>query len=129
MNATTMTVPRAAMRPGLDKVAGMLLLGFAASLQLSIALAHILLAATLVAWVAMLVRDRTRPAAPALFVPLATYGALTLLASVFSLDPAASFVDSKQLLLFLIIPAVYDIARGQRASTVVDVIISVGAAS
>jgi O-antigen ligase len=129
MNATTMTVPRTAMRPGLDKVAGVLLLGFAASLQLSIALAHILLAATLVAWVAMLVRDRTRPAAPALFVPLAAYGALTLVASVFSLDPAASFVDSKQLLLFLIIPAVYDIARGQRAATVVDVIVSVGAAS
>jgi putative inorganic carbon (HCO3(-)) transporter len=129
MNATTMSVPRTAMRPGLDKVAGALLLGFAASLQVSIALAHALLAATLVAWAAMLVRDRTRPAAPAMFVPLLAYAALTLVASAFSLDPLASIIDSKQLLLFLIIPAVYDIARGQRAVTVIDVLVTVGAAS
>src|SRR4029450_1381159 len=49
--------------------------------------------------------------------------------SAFSVDPAASLVDSKQLVLFAIVPAVYDIARGQRAAQVVDVIVTVGAAS
>jgi O-antigen ligase len=37
-------------------------------------------------------------------------------------------VDSKQLVLFLIVPMVYDVARGTRASVVVQWIISVGAA-
>jgi hypothetical protein len=38
-------------------------------------------------------------------------------------------VDSKQLVLFLIVPAVYRLARGQRARTVANVIVSVGAAA
>src|SRR4030095_8672863 len=54
---------------------------------------------------------------------------LTLVSSVLSIDPAASLIDSRQLLLFAIVPAVYDVARGERASTVIDVILSVGAAS
>jgi O-antigen ligase len=48
---------------------------------------------------------------------------------VFSVDPTTSLIDSKQLVLFALVPAVYDIARGRRSSTVVDVIVSVGAAS
>jgi O-antigen ligase len=57
------------------------------------------------------------------------YAAVTVLISAFSLDPSTSIVDDKQLLLFVIVPAVYQIARGERASLVVDVIVSVGAAS
>jgi O-antigen ligase len=123
----SMTQPRSAT--GLDRVAVGSLFAFAASLQVSIALANICLVATLLAWVAMLARDRTRPSAPAFFTPLLAYAAITLTSSLFSLDVTESLIDSKQLLLFLIVPAVYDIARRQRASTVVDVIISVGAAS
>jgi O-antigen ligase len=62
-------------------------------------------------------------------VPLLVYAGITLLAAAFSVDPVTSFVDSKQLLLFAIVPAVYDLARGRRAATVVDVIVTVGAAS
>ena len=124
-----MTAPHTRTTPGLDRLAVALLLGFVASLQLSIALAHVLLAATLVAWAAMLVRDRIRPAAPAFFLPLLAYAGMTLVASAFSIDPLTSLVDSKQLLLFAIVPAVYDLARGPRAATVVDVIVTVGAAS
>ena len=40
-----------------------------------------------------------------------------------------SFADDKQLVLFAVVPAVYDLARGKRASTVIDVIVTVGAAS
>ena len=129
MNAVTMSVSETRTAPGLERVTVALLLGFVASLQLSIAVAQILLAATFVCWIAMLVRDRTLPSAPASFLPLAAYAAVTLVASALSVDPMASLIDSRQLLLLAVIPAVYDIARGRRASMVVDVIVTVGAAS
>ena len=129
MSATTVSMASPRTAPPLDRVAAALLLGFVASLQVSIALANVLLAATLVAWVAALVRDRTRPAAPAFFVPLLAYAAVTLVAAAFSIDPAESLIDSKQLLLLAVVPLVYDLARGRRATTAIDVIITVGAAS
>ncbi len=128
-NATTMTVPHTRTTPGLDRVAIALLLGFVASLQVSIALANVLLAGTLMTWAAMLVRDRVRPSAPAFLIPLLAYGAMTLVSAAFSVDPLTSVIDSKQLVLFAVVPAVYDLARGRRAATVVDVIVTVGAAS
>ena len=114
---------------GLDRAALGLLLGFVAALQVSIAVAQVLLTAALACWVVMLARDRERPEAPRFYVPLLAYAAMTLVASVFSVDPVESLIDSKQLVLFLIVPLVYQLARGSRASTVVDVIGSVGAVS
>ena len=124
-----MSVPDTRTAPGLERVTVALLLGFVASLQVSIALAQTLLWAMLGCWMLLRIQERTRPAAPWFFVPLLAYGGLTLVSSAFSLDPWASFIDSRQLLLFAIVPAVYDLARGERAATVVDVILSVGAAS
>lgn len=126
-NTASLVVPRSAT--SLDRIGLGLLLAFVASLQISIAAANILLAATLVVWAATLARANTRPSWPPFFPMLAAYAGMTLVASAFSLDPAASFVDSKQLLLFLVVPAVYDLARGERATTVVDVIVTIGAAS
>jgi O-antigen ligase len=128
MTTTTMT---AIARPafGLEKAALWLLLAFVAALQLSIAAAGILLTASLAAWVALLVRDRARPAAPVFMFPLAAYAAATLVSAAFSLDPTASIVDSKQLVLLLIVPMVYHVARGESANLVVDVILGVGAIS
>ena len=82
-----------------------------------------------VCWAALLIQDKRRPAAPAFFLPLAAYGAMTLVSSLFSSDRTTSLVDSKQLVLLAIVPAVYEIARGKRAAIVIDVIVSVGAAS
>jgi O-antigen ligase len=107
----------------------MLLLAFVASLHISIAAANILLSATALGWIVMMVRDRARLAAPAFFLPLVIYAVATLISSAFSSDRVTSFVDDKQLVLFAIVPLVYSIARGRRASLVVDVIVSVGAAS
>jgi O-antigen ligase len=128
---TTVTVSAAAPRAEhtLDRVSMALLLGFVAALQISIALSNILLTAVLIVWAARLVQDRVRPAAPAFFWPLLAYAGATLVSSFFSVDPRASFVDDRQLLLLLIVPAVYDIARGQRATSVVEIILSVGAVS
>ena len=129
MNAMTMVADGTRVAPRLDRVTTALLLGFVAALQVSIALAHILLTAMLLSWALVRARERARPSAPAFLLPLAVYAALTLVSSLFSVDPTASLVDSKQLVLLAIVPAVYDIARGPRAATVLDVIISVGAAS
>ena len=126
----TTTMPAIA-RPafGLDNAALWLLLAFVAALQLSIAAAGILLTAALAGWVALLVRDGARPTAPAFMLPLAVYAGATLVSAAFSLDPAASIVDSKQLVLLLIVPMVYYVARGDAANQVVDVILAVGAIS
>ena len=125
--AMSMTHPRTA--PGLERATVALLLCFVASLQISIAAANILLALMMVCWVAQIVQEKTLPAVPRFFWPLAAYGAVTLVVSAFSLDPRTSLIDDKQLVLFVIVPAVYQIARGERAALVVDVIVSVGAAS
>jgi O-antigen ligase len=103
------------------------LIGFVAALQISIVAAQALLAVVLLCWLAMLASGRARFAAPPFFRPLMVYAVFTMAATVFSVDPRASFVDDKQLLLFLIVPAVHEIARGPRARMVVHVVITVGA--
>ena len=60
---------------------------------------------------------------------LAAYGVATVFSALNSVDPTASLVDCKQLVLFLIVPVVYRFARGSRALTFATVIISVGALS
>jgi O-antigen ligase len=129
MTATTIGLQKAHTAPGLDRLTTLLLLGFVASVQISIAAANVLLALLLLCWVISLVRDRTMPKAPAFFMALVAYAGVTLVSAAFSGDPLAGVVDSRQLLLFLIVPAVYDVARGSRAATVTDVIITVGAAA
>ncbi|HOG30506.1 MAG TPA: O-antigen ligase family protein [Vicinamibacterales bacterium] len=113
----------------LERAALWLLYGTVAALQVSIAAAQTLLALMLVAWIAMLTQGRARPGAPPFFRALAVYAVFTLAATVFSVEPLTSLVDDKQLLLLLTVPAVYEIARGGRARTVLAVIITAGAAS
>ena len=47
-----------------------------------------------------------------MFWPLLAYGAATLVSSIFSVDPRVSFIDSKQLVLFAIVPIAYRLLRG-----------------
>ena len=49
-----------------------------------------------------------------MFWPLAAYAGYTLVATVFSIDPAVSIRDDKQLLLFAIVPIAYRLLRGSR---------------
>ena len=113
----------------LERAACLVLLAFAAALQVSIAAADILLAVAALLWIGLLVRTRERPAVPAMFWPLAAYGAATLVASVLSVDPRISLVDSKQLVLLVIVPLTYRLFRGRRALLATDVIITAGALS
>jgi O-antigen ligase len=111
----------------LDRVTLALLFAFVATVQVSIVAAQIFLALLLVAWVATLVRDRARPEVPTFFWLLAAYAGMTLVSSAFSQDPLEGLIDSKQLALFLIVPVIYDLARGPRTKTVLEVVITVGA--
>ena len=129
MTTATMSVTQPRTEPVLQRATVVLLLCFVASLQISIAAANILLALMMVCWVAQMAQEKTLPAAPPFFWPLVGYALVTLVVSAFSVDPRTSFIDDKQLVLFVIVPAVYQIARGERAALAVDVIVSVGAAS
>ena len=95
----------------------------------SIATAQILLGLAAIVWLVTVVQERRLPAAPAFYVPLLIYAALTLVSAAVSIDPAASFRDSKQLVLWLMVPIVARFARGDRARVVVDVIVALGAAA
>jgi O-antigen ligase len=128
MNATTLSLSSDAQAtPLLDRITVALLMAFVATVQVSIVAAQSFLVLLLFAWVATLVRDKTRPTAPRFFWPLLAYAAVTLISSAFSIDPIESFIDSRQLYLFLIVPVVYDVARGARTRTVMEVIVTVGA--
>ena len=108
-------------------VAGLLI--FAGALQFSIAVADIFLALTLICWGLFVFIHDERIEVPRLFWPLVVYATLTLVSAAFSPDPRTSFIDSKQLVLFLIVPMVYQFGRGARATTVLKVVITVGAIS
>jgi O-antigen ligase len=115
-------------RDWFERIGFLALLGFVSALQFSIAAANICLAAALLMWL-LHVASRRAIDVPSFFVPLAAYAGVTLISAAFSSDPRASFVDSKQLVLFLIVPMVYEFARASKAPLVVQVIISVGAIS
>ncbi len=109
--------------PTLEFSALLALVAFVGALQLSIAVAETLGVIALGCWVAWLSTSRKRPTAPTFFGGLLIYAALTLVSVVFSRDLSASLVDAKELLLFLVVPVVFQLARGQRAQTRATVII------
>jgi O-antigen ligase len=127
MSSPAVTAAAAPTTPRLESAALLALCLFVGALQLSMAAAATLLALTLGLWVGVLVSRRERVDVPAMFWPLLAYAAITLVSVAASLDPVASFVDSKEILLFLVVPVVYRFARAQHASTVSTVIMSVGA--
>jgi O-antigen ligase len=88
----------------------------------------ILFSAAALVWLAVAIRDRRRPDTPAFFVPLLAFAAWTLVSAGMSSSPIESFTDSKQLLMFLMVPIVARFCRGPRASQTIDVIIAIGAA-
>ena len=116
-------------RDRLEQAGRVTLVGLVAAAQLSIAAAQILLAVSAVCWFALHVIRRERLEAPSFFWPLVGYAALTLLSAGFSLDPVVSVTDCKQLSLFLLIPIVYDFARGTRTRLLITVILTIGAIS
>jgi len=79
-------------------------------------------------WIVVASRDGQRPDVPAFFLPLLVYAGLTLLSAAVSGAPQEGFWDSRQLLMFLIVPIVARFTQGDRATKTMDVIIAIGAA-
>ena len=129
MTSSTIAVSETPATPKLESAALVSLLLFAAALQVSIAASALLLTLTLGLWASILIVYRERLELPAVFWPLLAYAAVTMVAVAASIDPVASLTDSKEVLLFLVVPVVYRLARGHRASTLANIIISVGGAT
>jgi O-antigen ligase len=111
----------------LDRTAWYLLAACLGAVQIKLSVAQTLFGIAALLWLATL-RHRPRPPMPSFLLPLVVYIALTLVSTVFSRDPLASFVDDKQLLLFLMVPMVATLATGPRAQRTMDVVIAFGAA-
>lgn len=132
----------------LDRIGFLLMAACLGIVQFSIAAAQILFTLAVCVWLAVAIRDRTRPGTPAFFLPLLVYAALTLVSSAlaastggsfvdslltfvrsgFSSSPSGSFWDSRQLLMFLTVPMIARFARGDRADQTINVVIALGAA-
>ncbi|MBL8140879.1 MAG: O-antigen ligase family protein [Acidobacteria bacterium] len=116
--------------PTRDRLADGCMIALAAcagATQVSIAAAEILLALALIGWLVMVAVRRERIDTPRFFVPLTAYAGATLVSAAFSPDPARSLLDAKEVLLFLVVPMVMRIARGECAGRIHTVILTVGA--
>jgi len=113
----------------LEHVGALALLGVAGAVQFSIAIAQILLAVALVCWIAVIVVRREHFEAPSFFWPLLVYAGATIVSAAFSHDPRTSLIDSKQLVLFLLVPITYRFVSGNQSGTLMTVVVSCAAAS
>lgn len=75
--------------------------------MVSISLSQIFLAHAFVVLVILVAKKQIKISFPPFFWGMIVYCALSILASFFSVNPGVSLIDSKDLLLFLIIPIVY----------------------
>ncbi len=74
--------------------------------MVSISLSQIFLFLAFIIWLVRLIRDKQMPRFPSFFWPLLAYSLLSLLSSFFSVNPEISLKDSRELLLFLVVPIV-----------------------
>jgi O-antigen ligase len=112
-----------------DRVAAGLLIVSVAIVAFKLLAAQVLFGVSALMWLRLVLTDTRRQVMPAFAWPLAGYLAWTGLSAAFSLDPLASLVDLKQLVLFLIVPMTMRLLRGERAMTALNVVIAVGAAA
>ena len=128
-DALALDPPRPVAGDGFEHVGAVALIAVAGAVQFSIAVAQMLLTVALVCWAAALIVKRDRFAAPAFFWPLLAYAGATLLSAAFSSDPRTSLVDCKQLVLFLLVPAVYRLVGGAQSRTLITVVLTCAAVS
>lgn len=88
----------------------------------------LLFSAAALVWLTVALRDRRWPETPAFFRPLLVYAGLTLVSAACSPQPGAGFWDSRQLLMFLMVPIVARFARGEHAVRAIDIILAIGSA-
>ena len=114
---------------GLRRAGFVLVAVSVAATQVSIVLAQSTLYLAAILWAVVNTRERRWREVPAFMLPLLVYAGWTLVSSAASVDPATSFLDSRQLFLFLMVPVVATFARGAKATWVIDAVIAVGSAA
>ncbi len=75
--------------------------------MISISVSQAMLGIAFILWVIHLIKTKQKIEFPGFFWALLAYSFLSLIACVFSDNPEVSFTESRELLLFLIIPIVY----------------------
>lgn len=94
-----------------------------------IAVAQVTFGLAVILWLVVATRNGTWRQVPAFMLPLLAYAGWTLISAAASADPLGSLQDTRQLLLFLMVPIVATFARGLWASRVIDIVIAAAAAS
>jgi O-antigen ligase len=112
----------------MERTASWLLLASLGLVLFNLLAAQVAFGLAAILWLRLVLTDRDGQHLPAFVWWLGGYAALTVLSALFSLDRSTSLPDLKQLLLFLMVPMVMRLARGDRAMTALDVIIAMGAA-
>ena len=112
----------------LERAASWLLLASLGLVMFNLLAAQVVFGLAALVWLRLVLTDREPQHLPGFVWWLGAYAALTVVSALLSLDPGTSLPDLKQLLLFLMVPMVVRLARGDRAMTALDVIIATGAA-
>ena len=120
------------MAPGrntLERAGRVVALLFVAALPVSIAAAQIFLTLAIGLWIAIIRVRSERPPLPRYCLPLLVYALLTLVAAAASLDPLASLIDAREVLLLLVAPVACLLLRGRGAGLAATIVTSAGAAA
>jgi O-antigen ligase len=80
--------------------------GFLLFSMVSISISQIFLGMTLLIWIISLFVEKRTFSAPGFFWPLAAYAFLSLLSSLFSVNPRISLWDSREMLMILLVPLI-----------------------
>lgn len=128
MTTATVALPRL-RTDRLEWLGFCFLLGTVGAVLFSIAVGQALLALAVIAWATLLALRGEAPSWPAPFRPLALYALLTLVSALACPTPFPALADSKELLLFVVVPLVVRLARGPRAGTLAWTILTFGAIS
>lgn len=123
----TQAIAIAAPADRFERAGTLALFGVAGTVLFSIAISQILLTIVVVCWLGLLIARRERVDVPVFFWPLIAYAGATIVSAMFSPEPRVSLVDCKQLVLFLMVPIVYRLIMGHRASTMITVVLSFAA--
>jgi O-antigen ligase len=75
--------------------------------MISITISYAVLVLALLFWLRILIKNRRLPQFPSFFWPLLVYSLFSLISVSQSVNPEISLIDSRELLIFLIVPLIY----------------------